>query len=96
MYASLSVGEHTLAQIRFAKGQQTSDRTTCILNLLHGQSSWVPSLFLSLNVEHAFDRAHWCYLHVVLHTFGLTGYIDGAIGALCFTLSARVLTSGIL
>lgn len=46
-------------QVGFIKGCQVPDGTRCLLNILsHAESSKIPTVFLSLDAEKAFDRIH--------------------------------------
>lgn len=83
-------------QVGFTLGRQAPDATRKIINLLkHSESKKLPSLFLVLDAEKAFDRIHWGYLHQMLTKFGFSRNILSAIMALYTTPSARVFADGV-
>lgn len=68
-------------QIRFTKGQQSSDAKRRLINIIHmAETTGTPSLLLSLVAEKAFDRVNWKYLHSILNKFGFQVTILKAIG----------------
>lgn len=80
-------------QVGYVRGRQSLHGTRRMLTLLKtAVSRRVPSVFLTLNAEKAFDRVHWGYLKVTLMKFGLVGPIYSTISALYTVPSASVYT----
>lgn len=70
-------------QVGFIKGRQAPDGTRRILNLLRkAESRNLPTAFIALDAEKAFDTVHWGYLYATLIKFGFVGSILSAISAL--------------
>lgn len=68
-----------------------------MLDLLYfAEINQVPSIFLALDVEKAFDRVHWGSLSKTLHKFGIYGLIHSAIMSLYSNPTAQVYTSSLL
>lgn len=84
-------------QVGFVGGRQAFDGTHRVLHLLHKmETSWMPSLLLSLDAEKAFYRVHWGYLRATLSRFGFLGEILRAVMAIYSIPSARVYTNRML
>lgn len=81
-------------QVGFVKGRQAPDGTRRMFNLLKiAETRKVPTVFLTLDAEKAFDRVHWGYLLATLAKFGLSGPILSSISALYTVPTAQVYTS---
>lgn len=55
----------------------------------------VPSLFLLLDVEKAFDLVDWRYMRLTLRAFGFMGQFMNGVRSLYTTPTARVINSGL-
>lgn len=70
-------------QVEFIMGRQAPDATRHVLDLLQRmESCGMPSLFLSLGADKAFNRVHRGYLDATLCKFGFQGWIASAIKSL--------------
>lgn len=84
-------------QMGFVKGHQAPDGTCRILYLFHlAERRKLPTAFIALDAEKAFDRIHWGYLQATLTKFGFRGFILLDILALYTNPSAQVSTSSVL
>lgn len=63
-------------QVGFMKGRKAPDGTCRTLNIIRLAESKkkIPTTFLALDAEKAFDRMHWGYLQATLTKFGFRGF----------------------
>lgn len=82
-------------QSGFISSRGASDATRRAINILHYiHQKKVPSIFLALDAEKAFDRINWLYINKVMLKFGFSGWILPAILALYSCPSAAVNAAG--
>lgn len=81
----------------FIPGRQIIDNIVAVKELVHSMNNSdlvLGSFSLKLDMSISYDRVHWGFLSMVLHSFGITGSIHSLIMNSVQTTSFSVLLNG--
>lgn len=84
-------------QVGFMPGKEARDNVTKALNLIHrAHSDGFEGMLLSTDMEKAFNRISWGYLHATCDHIGLKPHILSWISTLYHNPMARIRVNGML